>query len=70
MKDKNNKQFLNDIKSMEFIEPLSKCPCCSESLLVTLEIEKIESDDLINNYKRKCIVECSNCKEKFVSDFD
>lgn len=70
MKDKDNKQFLNDIESMKYIKPLSKCPYCGENLLVTVEIEKIEKEYLINDHKRKCIVECSNCKEKFVSDFD
>ncbi|MBW9158673.1 hypothetical protein [Clostridium tagluense] len=70
MKNKSNKQFLNDIKNMKYIEPLSKCPCCGDTLLVTVEIEPIENDYIMNNYKRKCIVECSDCKGKFVSDFD
>lgn len=70
MKNISNEQFLNDIKNMKYIEPLSKCPCCDEIFLVTLESEPIERGSLINNHNRKCIVECSNCKEKFVSDFD
>jgi len=68
MKDKE--QFLNDIKDMEYVEPLSNCPSCGESLLVTVETESIDRDYLVNNYNRKCIVECSNCKKKFVSNFD
>jgi hypothetical protein len=53
--------------SLRRIEPLKEC--CGNAVLEPVHIEPLEGRDK-SQVKRTCIVQCPECKRKYVSDWD
>jgi hypothetical protein len=61
---------LSEYRSLAYtlrpIKPLGTC--CSNVLLETIQVEPIESRSKAHG-KRNCIVQCPECKKKYVSKY-
>lgn len=69
--DKNiYETFWDKAKKLNEIVPFEPCSKCNNKLLVTKLIEPVDSSYFKNNTPQKCIVECSQCKTEYLSNYD